>query len=157
MVDPPQSHSPLRREEPVNWLLRQLKDAPGNTRIDCYGARSRTSSSELISVARERIEVLLPADGREPSSFEVSSFRPMGVKRGAGRNSFVASVVDAVDEFYRDVVQGLRAWTPSAPKLERRPDDTAPLQSVPDQPVTRQLEVQPVVARPVFPSWPQSS
>lgn len=42
---------------------------------------------------------------------------PMGTKRGQGRGSFVSSVLDLVDDFYRSVVQGLRPWAAVPPKL----------------------------------------
>jgi hypothetical protein len=39
------------------------------------------------------------------------------MNRMAGRGAFIDSVIDAVTLYYRDVLQNLAAWRPSAPKL----------------------------------------
>jgi hypothetical protein len=41
----------------------------------------------------------------------------MGVKRGRGRGGFIDSVLDLVDVFYSDVVQNLKAWSASPPRM----------------------------------------
>ena len=65
----------------------------------------------------------------------------MGPNRKIGRNSFIQSVLDAVDHFYRDVVQNLRNWQPSAPKLDgAKKDDT----QKPDQPPVETIVSDPV-------------
>ncbi|MCK4873443.1 MAG: hypothetical protein KAS72_12015 [Phycisphaerales bacterium] len=43
----------------------------------------------------------------------------MGLKRSVGKGSFIDSVLDAVDDFYEDVVQHLQEWQPAAPKLQK--------------------------------------
>ena len=43
----------------------------------------------------------------------------MGLKRSAGKRSFIDSVLDTLDDFYANVVQYLREWQPAAPKMER--------------------------------------
>lgn len=101
----------------INWLLKQLKGAPEQVRIDCYGARTRRSMSELLGSARHKPELLLPVDGKEVGSFVVGITRPMGVKRAGTKGSFVSTVVATVDEFYREVVQNLSAWKAAAPKF----------------------------------------
>jgi len=41
----------------------------------------------------------------------------MGTKRSGARGSFVSSVNEAIDQFYTDVVERIRPWTPPAPAL----------------------------------------
>jgi hypothetical protein len=48
----------------------------------------------------------------------------LGSKRGRGRGSFIDSVLLSVDDFYRDVLESLRAWSAAPPKL--RPAAIAP-------------------------------
>jgi hypothetical protein len=45
----------------------------------------------------------------------------MGTKRGAGRSSFVGSVLDLVDAFYESVVQVIKPWAAPPPKLRPKP------------------------------------
>jgi hypothetical protein len=47
----------------------------------------------------------------------------MGVKRDNGRGSFVDSVITAGENFYRQVLQNLRAWKASPPKLKGRAEE----------------------------------
>jgi hypothetical protein len=47
---------------------------------------------------------------------------PVGTKRSGVRGAFVPSVTQAVESFYREVVQPLRPWVPAAPQL---PEGTA--------------------------------
>ena len=103
----------------INWFLRQLKSTPADVRLDSWGKRSRSSMSELLANVRKNQSLLIPNDDRELASFEVSLIRPMGLKRSAGKRSFIDSVLDTLDDFYADVVQHLREWQPAAPKMER--------------------------------------
>lgn len=52
----------------------------------------------------------------------------VGTKRGRGRGSFIDSVLDAVDLFYGEVRQHLKAWSAAPPKL---PDSIQPPVGVP--------------------------
>lgn len=108
----------------INWLLRQLKSSPDDVRIDSWGLRSRTSMSDLLGNVRHKQELLVPTDKRDIVQFTLSLSRPMGLKRSTGLRSFIDSVLDTLDEFYRDVVQDLREWQPPAPKLQaEKPED----------------------------------
>ncbi|MHC4236083.1 MAG: hypothetical protein ACYSUQ_13285 [Planctomycetota bacterium] len=107
----------------INWLLRQLKSTPADIRLDSWGRRSRSSMSELLANVRNNQSLLIPTDDREIASFEMSLIRPMGLKRSAGKRSFIDSVLDTLDDFYADVVQHLREWRPAAPKMERSEAD----------------------------------
>ena len=103
----------------VNWLLRQLKDAPGDLRVDAITAWSRgDGTAELLSALRTDPALLVEDNKRDIRSFTLTLTKPAGSKRGQGRGSFVGSALELVDAFYRDVVQALRPWTPSAPKVK---------------------------------------
>ena len=52
----------------------------------------------------------------------------MGTKPGKGEKSFVLETRKQAVGFYRGIVQDLRAWQPSAPKLPAEPDE------VPEEP-----------------------
>lgn len=118
-VAAPREGKPLTR---VNWLLRQLKTAPGMVRIDAFAAHARgASTSELLETAREDPGRLVADPKRELRSFRVALSAPMGTKRGQGRGSFTESVLDLVDAFYESVVQTVRPWAPAPPKL--RPEN----------------------------------
>jgi hypothetical protein len=107
----------------INWLLRQLADAPGDLRIDVRFNRVRATRSELLRDCREAPERLLMKDEpkREPRSFVVALSKPMGKKDGRKEGSFVAETRRQVTEFYGDFVQGLVPPRTVAPKI--REDD----------------------------------
>ena len=121
-LDAPKETKALPR---INWLLRQLKDAPGDLRIEVAFAGSRETTSLLLADAREEPRRLLsPTDPkREPRTFVLEMSRPLGTKRGKGKGSFVADTREQAISFYRDLVQQLAAWRPRAPRL---PDDPLP-------------------------------
>lgn len=100
----------------VNWLLRQLSEAPEILRIDVFAAVSSDSRSELLKTARANPRLLVPEAGY-PQAFRLSLALPLGTKRGIGRGGFITSVHEAIDTFYRDVVQDLRPWSPPPPKM----------------------------------------
>lgn len=107
----------------INWLLRQLKSAPPDVRLDSWGKHSRSSMSDLLANVRNNQSLLIPNDNRDIISFTVSLIRPMGPKRSAGKNSFIDSVLDTLDDFYANVVQFLRVWQPAAPKMQRSEEE----------------------------------
>ena len=47
----------------------------------------------------------------------------MGTKRAGTKGSFTAQASSLVQEFYRDVVEGLNPWTARAPKLRQTKDE----------------------------------
>ncbi len=103
----------------VNWLVRQLGDAPGQLRIDGLLAGSKASTSELLSTLRDDPAVLIDPQKRDFRAFRITAVSPLGTKRGTGRGAFIDSVLAAVDGFYEGVVQTLRPWAPKAPQLPR--------------------------------------
>lgn len=103
----------------VNWILRQLRDAPGQIRIDGLLAGTRASTSELLDAIRNDPTVLIDPGKRDFRSFRLTATSTLGAKRGTGRGGFIDSVLAAVDGFYGTVVQQLRPWTAKAPQLPK--------------------------------------
>lgn len=125
-IQAPREGKPLTR---INWLLRQLRQAPDHLRVDAFFSQSRDSSSELLKDLRGDPGLLLVDPKREIRVFRVTQAVPMGTKRDQGEGSFVSSVLALVEAFYGTVVQGLRPWTAAAPKLPRpapEVDDVVP-------------------------------
>lgn len=123
-LDGPREGRPPAR---INWLLRQLKSAPDDLRVEVRFANVRETTSLLLAEAREYPQRLLsPSDPkREPRVFTITWSRPMGTKRGRASGSFVHDTRQQAFEFYREPIQNLKPWQPKAPKLrdEPEPDD----------------------------------
>jgi hypothetical protein len=106
--------------------LKQLKKAPGDLRIEVQFARTKETTAQLLSEAREDAKLLLSQTDpkREPRAFILSLARPLGTKRGRGERSFVHETQRQVVSFYGDLVENLKDWQAKAPKLpEAEPDD----------------------------------
>jgi hypothetical protein len=111
----------------VNWLLRQLKDAPADLRVDVRLARVRSTQSALLRDCRDAPErLLLGGDPkREPRSFVLALSRPMGKKGGRMDGSFIVETRRQTTEFYRDLVQGLMPPQTKAPKIREDEQKTS--------------------------------
>jgi hypothetical protein len=139
-----------RPQTRINWILRQLKKAPDDLRVEIQFARTKETTALLLRDAREGPAGLLsPTDPkREPRSFTLSLARPLGTKRGRGERSFVLETRRQVVSFYGDLVEGLSEWRPKAPKLPAEkpaeevgdPRRTIPSVSEATQPVETQPE-----------------
>lgn len=103
----------------INWMLRQLRKAPDDLRIEVRFARTKESSALLLRDAREDPKALLSSSDpkREPKSFTLSLSRPLGTKRGKGERSFVLETRRQVVSFYGELVEVLADWRPKAPRL----------------------------------------
>jgi hypothetical protein len=121
-VDAPKEGRPATR---VNWLARQLRNAPDNLRIEAFAMHARgPGSAELLKVVRENPLAVIGDPSRELKSFRVAQVSPAGAKRGTGRGSFIDSFLDAIDGFYEQVLQNLKPWIAAPPRL-RSSDETA--------------------------------
>lgn len=110
----------------VNWLLRQLKAAPDGVRIEAHAAHERgPGAAELLVKARQNPALLIADPAKDLRTFQVAMTVPMGSKRGRGRGSFIDSVLTAIDTFYADVVQHLKAWAAAPPRLRSEADALA--------------------------------
>jgi hypothetical protein len=105
----------------VNWLLRQLKDAPESVRLEAFVMHGRgVGASELLRAVRENPAVLIADPQKEIRGFRIAISVPMGAKRGNGRGSFIESALGAITSFYEGIVQNLKPWSASPPRI--RPD-----------------------------------
>lgn len=106
----------------VSWLLRQLQKAPDGLVVEAHVSRSNATLAEPLRRVREDPTVLYPEKGKELRSFRLSLGGNMGQKRDNSKGSFVESVTSMTERFYADVLQNLRAWKASPPKLRRTGD-----------------------------------
>ena len=136
---PADGKRPLTR---INWLLRQLVDAPDDLRVDVHFAKRREGSSALLRDCREDPSLLLlPADPKcQPRSFALALPRVIRAKAGSGDGSFVAEVRSQALDFYRDIVQDLKPPPPSTPKLPD-PAEPDPEPPTPPQPAVGESQV----------------
>jgi hypothetical protein len=123
-VDAPREGRPTTR---VNWLVRQLRSAPETVRVEAAVAHGRgAGAAELLRTVRDDPGSLVADPGKELKSFRVALSGSLGGKRGRGRGSFIDSVADAVDTFYGEVLQSLKAWSATPPKLREEPEPIRP-------------------------------
>lgn len=122
----------------INWLLRQLKGAPDDLRIDVRFPRRREGRSELLKDCRDSPQsLLIPEEPKcEPQSFSLARVSKMGLKNGRGDGSFVAEICKQATVFYRDLVQDLQAAQPKAPQLSNKQpaenEDVSPAPEIPE-------------------------
>ncbi len=111
-----------RNKTKVTWLTRQLKEAPDGLRVECFAFHARAGTAELLRAVRSNPDLLIADPDKELRAFRVTQVSALGAKRGTGRGSFIDSVTDAVDSFYSGVLQNLRSWAPTAPRLREEPE-----------------------------------
>jgi hypothetical protein len=120
-VDAPREGRPATR---VNWLLRQLRDAPEAVRVEAFTLHTRgAGAAELLRDVRADPAVLVTDPKKELRAYRIALTSPMGTKRGRGRGSFIDAVLAAIDGFYADVVQQLKAWTAAPPRMREVADE----------------------------------
>ncbi len=108
-----------RAKTKVNWLLRQLKEAPVDLRLEARFPGTRATATELLPVCREEPAKLLLQDNpkSDPRGFLLALSRKMGRKRGKKNGSFISETQGQLVSFYREVVQDLSPPKQKAPKL----------------------------------------
>lgn len=105
----------------VTWVLRQLKAAPDTTRLESFFLHGRTAgAASLLKDARNSPTTLAPDAHRDLRYFRIACSSKLGTKAGHRSGSFIDSITNAVDAFYENIVQNLKPWAASPPKL--RPD-----------------------------------
>lgn len=122
----------------VSWLVKQLNQAPDETRVEAKIARSQISLAESLGAVRGQPELILPATDKEIRGFQLSLARNMGLKRDASKGSFIESVISTTEDFYRTVLQNLRPWKPAPPKLKPKEAE----QEVKEVPAVVEAEVE---------------
>lgn len=113
-VAAPQDGTNHRR---VQWILRQLREAPDDVLVEVQFARHTETTCEQLKDLREGPGPLLAGQTKDVVGFVLSRTYPLGTKRSGVKGAFIPSVTDAVESFYSLVLQPLQAWVPSAPKL----------------------------------------
>jgi hypothetical protein len=116
---PRQGRPPAR----INWLLRQLAEAPAELRVEAAFAGTRETAALMLSEAREYPQRLLNSTDpkRDPRTFTLALTRKMGLNRGKSQGSFVRETRRQVIDFYGEIVQSMKAWQARAPKLPEPP------------------------------------
>ncbi len=93
-------------------------------------ARSQSSLAGSLGDIRVQPDAVLPPADREIRAFQLSLARNMGLKRDASKGSFIETVISGTEDFYRLVLQGLRRWKATPPKLKPKeldvPEDAPP-------------------------------
>jgi hypothetical protein len=152
-IDAPREGRPTTR---VNWLLRQLRSAPEQLRIEAFAMHSRGSTAvDLLRNVRDNPGLLIADTRKDLRAFRLALSVPAGTKRGRGRGSFIDSVLDAIDGFYGETMQNLKAWSAPPPRL-REPAE--PRQPAPTSVVSTSLSSQDGVGpRPATDLSPQDA
>lgn len=112
-VEAPNEGTALRR---TNWLLRQLKNAPADILVEAVFSDASEVSCENLATVRADAKSLTAGRVSTLERFTLTSSTKMGSKRSGSAAGFIASVTDGLDSFYRDVLQPLKPWVPSAPE-----------------------------------------
>jgi len=116
LIDAPQRGQARGR---IGWLLKQLKEAPSDLRVDVAFERAQRTQGAMLSKAAEDPELLRFTEDRQrpPRQFTISLTRPMARGAGRGRRAFVDATIALATSFYGDILQDIRAWQASPPKL----------------------------------------
>lgn len=115
-ISAPKDGRPLTR---INWVVRQLAAAKDDLLVEVRYPNQKETTSASLKDARAKPERLLYATDvkRDPMSFRLTMSRDLGMKRGRSPGSFVQESKQQTSDFYRGILQGLRVWSPAAPKL----------------------------------------
>jgi hypothetical protein len=134
----------------VNWLTRQLRNAPDAVLIEAWPTRSRAPGPcKPLAEVRGNPTVILDDPKRDLRHFTVRLSAVAGTKRGQGKGTFVGSVLTLIENFYDQVVQHIRPWTPPAPKPKPRDaDDDAERDDI-----ARELPLKTVQRATAVPNW----
>lgn len=110
----------------LSWLLKQLKDAPGDVQVEAVFSERGNEACEHIAAVRADPKVLTAGRSGDIVSFCLEQSFPMGGRRSGTATSFISSVTSSADAFYGTVVQQLREWVPAAPKQTEQPRSAEP-------------------------------
>ena len=133
-----------RQTTRVNWLLRQLKNAPPHLCIEAISAwQHGRGPARTLAEARDNPKSLLQDSGQELRAFTLTLSTNAGTARGQGHGSFVNSALTAVEKFYTEVVQHLKIWAPAPPRVR---DDDAAAADPPEDDSAAGLRLDPVDA-----------
>lgn len=102
----------------IGWLVRHLRDAPDSITVEAFTRNSPIAEIASLADLRENTSVILRSRDKPPVKFRVSHRSETGQGRRTVRKlGFADSVVDAIDDFYGNVVQHMRSPAPMPPKM----------------------------------------
>ena len=111
----------------LNWLLKQFKDVPKDARLEIGYKRARNLEASVSLYALKSGDLELELDSsREVALFRVDSVRTFGLKRGRGQGAFIDSVLNQVMDTYSQLLQPVKPWAASAPKLSESVKELLP-------------------------------
>jgi hypothetical protein len=114
----------------LKWMVKQLAKAPSSARIQVQWDQKRLKSQDLTSKLDSELRSLLrdlqgqpiPSDAL-PKLFTIEWTQDLQKAKGRSTAAILDGVMADLERFYRQVVEGITAFVPSAPKL---PVATAP-------------------------------
>ena len=119
-IDAPKEGRPTTK---VNWLVRQLKQTNDRARLECNVMNQRgNGASDLLGRVRENPDLLILDPTKTIRSFTVALNSPMGLKSGRGQGTFIDGLLGAIDTFYAEVLQSLKAWAAKPPRMREQTD-----------------------------------
>lgn len=133
-IDAPKDGTPRGR---FGWLMRQLREAPGDLRLEAAFPNARSTTTATLDQMRENPKSLEYEQDpkRPPRAFVLTRCEPMGKKRGRAEGSFVRETSSQVISFYSELIQDLKPWQAPAPKVHsQHPTDGAAESPPADQP-----------------------
>ncbi|MFD0536883.1 hypothetical protein ACFQY7_27330 [Actinomadura luteofluorescens] len=92
----------------VQWLLRQLSEAPPELRIEALTAGHDTDPCDLLKNLIAEPGLLVPDGAEQITSFRLTLSSSMGTKRGTEETGFVRSIDLAMDRFYQEILLVLK-------------------------------------------------
>ena len=116
-------NAPLDRQRAkarINWLRRQLKDVDNqNVQVRAFWPKRATATQAALSELKGDSRCLeKDRSDLVPYGFEVVMIRDIA-GRFSGRRTFIEDLEELVPEFYEEIGQYLRPWTPPPPKIAK--------------------------------------
>ncbi|WP_433469994.1 TerD family protein [Spirillospora sp. CA-128828] len=96
---------PLTR---VQWLLRQLNNAPPELRIEALAPKQKTGPCDLLKNLITEPGLLVPENAPQIDTFRLTLATGLGTKRGTEETGFVRSIDTAVDRFHQEILKVLK-------------------------------------------------
>lgn len=106
----------------ADYLITELEAQDPKPIVVRFERRSNTQSNTLAALREDPNNGLLEDKKVNPREFNIALPADMGIKKGNLQGSFVESVQTNLQSFYREVVQVLKPWQQSAPKLPEPAD-----------------------------------
>lgn len=116
-ITPPQDKS--QATACVNWLTKQLPEASTDSEIllrAIWPGRTTNTDSTLLEARTNPSDLTNQMKGMIPREIEIKRVIDMGGKFTQSQ-VFVEELGRQIPAFYRDIMQHIRPWFPSAPKI----------------------------------------